>query len=200
MSNGPLNFLIVLGSVRRDRVGIRLARYLERSITERGETSTLLDPMVLDLPLLDRMYKEHDKGTAPAGMEEAADRITASDAVIVVSAEYNHGIPPALVNLLDHFLEEWFHKPAGIATYSVGRFGGVRAALPLRVTLGELGMPTVSTLLAVPDIAGALRSDGTPAADWLHPSMTQFLDELDWWARAAKSRMAEHGPPFGETS
>ena len=40
-----------------------------------------------------------------------------ADAIVVVSGEYNHSIPPALSNLLDHFLEEWFWKPSAIVCY-----------------------------------------------------------------------------------
>jgi probable addiction module antidote protein len=35
---------------------------------------------------------------------------------VIVSAEYNHSVPPALSNLLDHFLEEYFFKPSAIVS------------------------------------------------------------------------------------
>jgi len=60
-----------------------------------------------------------------------------ADGFVGVSGEYNHGIPPALKNLLDHFLEEYFFRPSGIACYSAGAFGGVRAAMQLRMSLAE---------------------------------------------------------------
>src|SRR3546814_18651840 len=69
-----------------------------------------------------------------------------ADGFLIVSAEYNHGIPPALKNLLDHFLEEYFWRPSAIACYSAGQFGGVRAAMQLRSTLAELGMPSIPRL------------------------------------------------------
>lgn len=189
----PLKILIVLGSVRRDRVGDRLAKHLVAALKARGHTPDLLDPMVTQLPLLDRMFKEYAKGEAPEPMADAARRIVAADAVIVVSAEYNHGIPPALKNLLDHFLEEWFGKPAGIATYSAGRFGGVRAAMQLRMTLPELGMPTISTLLPLPGIGETLDADGKGAPDWLDRATGGFLEELTWWAEAARAHRATTG-------
>jgi NAD(P)H-dependent FMN reductase len=40
---------------------------------------------------------------------------------------------------LDHFLEEYFWRPSAIVCYSAGQFGGVRAAMQLRMTLAELG-------------------------------------------------------------
>ena len=95
------------------------------------------------LPLLDRMYKEFPTGEAPAAMEELADLFRRADGFAIVSGEYNNGIPPALKNLLDHFLEEYFWRPAAIACYSGGRWGGVRGAMQLRMSLAEMGMVTI---------------------------------------------------------
>lgn len=194
--SGPLNILVVFGSVREARQGIGLARFLAAQVEARGATATLADPLEIELPLLDKMFKEYEPGTAPEPMARMARMIVAADAVIVVSAEYNHGIPPALKNLLDHFLEEWFWKPCAIACYSAGRFGGVRAAMQLRMTLAELGMPTVPSLLPVPGIGEVLTDAGEAKADWLEPASARFLGELFWWAQAARSQKAEHGTPY----
>ena len=190
-----LTMLVLFGSVRRDRQGIGLARLVVERARALGFEAEFADPMEIELPLLDRMYKEHDPGTAPAPMRQLAAMIGRADAVCVVSAEYNHGVPPALKNLLDHFLEEWFHKPAGICCYSTGHFGGLRAAMQLRMTLPELGMPTISSLLPVPRVARAVPADGPPE-DWVAPAIDGFLRELAWWAKAARDRRAAAGPPF----
>jgi NAD(P)H-dependent FMN reductase len=54
------NIAVFVGSVRRDRRGIRVARWIERKLQERDHKVYFIDPMELDLPLLDRMYKEMD--------------------------------------------------------------------------------------------------------------------------------------------
>ncbi len=97
---------VILGSVRSDRQGRRAARFLVRSLEARGHEAPLVDPAELKLPLLDRMYKEYPKGKAPEALERLAALYGRADAFVVVSAEYNHSIPPALSNTLDHFLEE----------------------------------------------------------------------------------------------
>lgn len=194
--NEALRVLVVYGSVRRDRQGIGLARYLVRRLEERGVDADLADPAEIALPLLDRMYKEYAPGEAPEPMERLAGMIRRADGVLVVSGEYNHGIPPALKNLLDHFLEEWYFRPAAIACYSAGRYGGVRAAMQLRMTLAELGMPTISSLLPVPSVSDAVDPEGEPREAWLDRATEGFLDELLWWAEAAKARKAAVGPPF----
>jgi hypothetical protein len=66
---------VLLSSVRSDRQGIKAARFVERLLTARGHEITVVDPIALRLPLLDRMYKEYAKGTAPGTLEELASCI-----------------------------------------------------------------------------------------------------------------------------
>lgn len=185
---------VLYGSVRRDRKGIRAARFMMQELAARGHAPTLIDAQEVDLPLLDRMYKEYDPGTAPDNLEAMAKVIKASDGFIVVSGEYNHGIPPALKNMLDHFLEEWFWRPSGIVSYSMGPYGGVRAAMQLRMTLAELGMPSISSLMGIPQVHKAFEEDGTPTDDAWHRRAGRFLDEFEWYVAAQKAQRA-HGTP-----
>src|SRR5208337_4124866 len=121
--------LVFYGSYRSDRMGIRLATYIVDSLKKRGEAPELIDAKAIGLPMLDRMYKEYPKGSAPPVMEELAAKIRAADAFVFVTGEYNWGMQPGLKNLTDHFLEEWFWRPAAIASYSAGRLGGARSGL-----------------------------------------------------------------------
>ena len=116
------------------------------------------------------MYKEYEKGQAPEILERLATRIRAADAFIIVSGEYNHSIPPALSNLLDHFLEEYFWRPSAIVCYSAGAFGGVRAAMQLRAMLCELGTPSIPSLLPVPRVQDAFDEEGHPREEILPPA------------------------------
>ncbi|HKT14557.1 MAG TPA: NADPH-dependent FMN reductase [Allosphingosinicella sp.] len=186
---------VLLGSVRRDRMGNRAATMVVRELERRGNDVHLVDPLDLHLPLLDRMYKEHPAGEAPEQLERLAGLYRSVDGFLVVSAEYNHGIPPALKNLLDHFLEEYFWRPSGIVCYSAGSFGGVRAAMQLRMTLAELGMPSVSSILPIPRIAEAISEDGIPAQPITERSMNRFLDEFLWYAEALAAQRGE-GTPY----
>jgi NAD(P)H-dependent FMN reductase len=49
---------LIVGSVRRDRQGIKVARWMEKKLLRRNHTVFFIDPLELELPLLDRMYKE----------------------------------------------------------------------------------------------------------------------------------------------
>jgi NAD(P)H-dependent FMN reductase len=190
-----MKFVVMAGSVRTERLGIRAARFATQSLTARGHDVTLVDPVEWQLPLLDRMYKEYPRGTAPDVLERLATLYRASDGFVVVSGEYNHSIPPALSNLLDHFLEEYFFRPSAIVCYSSGSFGGVRAAMQLRAMLGELGMPSISSIFAIPRIGDALDAGGHATEAAFDRRFTRFAIEFEWYAEALRrARLA--GVPY----
>jgi NAD(P)H-dependent FMN reductase len=191
----PLVMPVILGSVRSDRQGLRAARFLVAQLAARGIEAPLVDPADLQLPLLDRMYKEYPRGEAPPALEGLANLYRRSDAFVVVSAEYNHSIPPALSNTLDHFLEEYAWRPSAICCYSAGQYGGVRAAIQLRAMMGELGASSIPSLLPIPRISTALDADGNPQDEWLTKAAKRFLDELVWYAEALREKRVG-GTPY----
>ncbi|MDR3636931.1 MAG: NAD(P)H-dependent oxidoreductase [Isosphaeraceae bacterium] len=180
----PLDVLVFYGSVRHARQGIKAARFVMNCLRERGHRAELIDALQEQLPLLDRMYKEYPKGEAPENLERLATKIRSADAFVVVSGEYNHSIPPALSNMLDHYLEEYFWRPSAIVCYSAGAFGGVRAAMQLRAMLCELGTPSIPSLLPVPRVQDAFDDDGHPRDNAFPARAARFFDELEWYAHA----------------
>jgi NAD(P)H-dependent FMN reductase len=191
--------LVLYGSYRADRLGIRLARYLFRELNDLGTDAVLIDAKAVDLPMLDRMYKEYPVGTAPPALEELAKNIRKADAFVFVTGEYNWGVQPGLKNLTDHFLEEWFWRPAAIASYSAGRFAGVRAALAWHGTISEMGMVPISSTLAVGGIGKALDAEAQPVGDGgaaLAGAFPRFAADLAWWAEAARVQRQHAGTPY----
>jgi NAD(P)H-dependent FMN reductase len=191
--------LVFYGSYRSDRMGIRLARYVVAGLQARGADAELVDAKAIDLPMLDRMYKEHPKGAAPAALEALAVRIRGADAFVFITGEYNWGPQPGLKNLTDHFLEEWFWRPAAIASYSAGRFSGVRSGSIWHAILSEMGMVVVSSTIAVGPIAQTLDGDGTPtgaAGEQLQKVFPRFADDLAWWTEAAREQRRHKLPPY----
>ena len=191
--------LVVYGSYRSDRKGIRLADFVVASLRAREESPELLDAKVIGLPMLDRMYKEYAKGEAPVAMETVATKIRAADAFVFVVGEYNWGIQPGLKNLTDHFLEEWFWRPAAIVSYSGGRLSGARSNLLWHGTLSEMGMVVISSTLTVGSISQTLSATGEPigeAGQQLQRAFPRFADDLAWWTEAAKGQLARKAPPY----
>lgn len=191
--------LVFYGSYRADRMGIRLADFVVGGLRDRGVAAELVDARAIGLPMLDRMYKEYPRGEAPAAMDMLAGRIRAADAFVFVTGEYNWGPQPGLKNLTDHYLEEWYWRPAAIASYSAGRFSGVRASTLWHGILSEMGMVVVSSTLAVGPIAQTLDADGKPTGaggESLRKAFPRFADDLAWWTEAARAQRARRPPPY----
>jgi NAD(P)H-dependent FMN reductase len=194
-----MRYLVLYGSYRRDRAGIRLARYAVAELGKLGHDVELIDAKAVGLPMLDRMYKEYAEGEAPPAMAELADKIRAADGFVFVTGEYNWGVQPGLKNLTDHFLEEWFWRPAAILSYSAGRFAGARAGVAWHGTLSEMGMVVISSTIAVGQIGKALSEKGEPEGDGgasLARAFPRFAADLDWWAEAAREQKARKAPPY----
>jgi NAD(P)H-dependent FMN reductase len=191
--------LVIYGSYRSDRMGIRLAHFLVERLRQRGDDVELIDAKAIDLPMLDRMYKEHPKGKAPERLEQLAGKIRDADGFVFVTGEYNWGVQPGLKNLTDHFLEEWFWRPAAIASYSGGRFSGARAATAWHGILSEMGMVVISSTIAVGPIAQTLSEKGEPIGEGgkaLESAFPRFADDLAWWVEAAKAQRERKKPPY----
>ena len=194
-----VHVLVFYGSYRFDRMGIRLADYIVRGLQARGSGAELIDAKAVGLPMLDRMYKEYPPGSAPRPLETLAAKIRAADAFVFVTGEYNWGVQPGLKNLTDHFLEEWFWRPAAIASYSAGRIGGARSNLHWHGTLSEMGMVVISSTLVVGPIAQTLDPAGKPIGEpgrQLDQAFARFADDLAWWTEAAQAQRDRKAPPY----
>ena len=195
----PDNVLVFYGSYRATRVGIRMASFVISELRACGALPELIDAREIGLPILDRMYKEYPKGSAPPAMEDLARKIRAADAFVFVAGEYNWGPQPGLKNLTDHFLEEWFWRPAAVVSYSPGRLSGVRAGSAWHPILSEMGMVVVSSTVAVGQIAETLDAQGQPigeAGRSAQKALRRLADDLAWWTSAARNQRLQKPPPY----
>jgi NAD(P)H-dependent FMN reductase len=192
---------VLLGSVRSERMGDRAAKWAIAQLEARGHEAVLVDADELHLPILDKMWKELKKDTSAKyaklreKLEPLAKLYRRADGFCVVSAEYNNSIPPGLSNLIDYFLEEYFFRPSAIVCYSAGQYGGVRAAMQLRVLLAETGMSSIPSLQPIPKVGSALSKEGVALTQQLAEKSGKFFDEFDWYMRAMKAERGK-GLPY----
>ena len=184
-----LKISVIYGSTRDGRQGIKFAKYIMRELISRGNKAILIDPMDINIETLTKRYMDYDKGSAPSSLEEMHQELNTSDAFVIVSAEYNHFMPPALVNVLNHFHSEYQRKPSAITTYSVSPFGGVRVSSPLRAFLTQLGMPPIPAMLHAPFVNKNFNEDGERVSadkEERNKEFIKFSEELEWYANALK--------------
>ncbi len=187
MQDHGLKTAVIYGSARRERRGINAARFIVNQLGNRGHTVSLVDTEEYQLPMLDLMHKEYDDGKAPQAMQEVADILASADGYVIVSGEYNHSVPPALKNLLDHYQSEYLYKPSAIVTYSAGPFGGVRGLINLRGILAELGTPSIPSAFPVSVVQKSFDKNGEAIDEAYEKRVKRFLDEYEWYACALRN-------------
>ena len=182
-----LNFAVIYGSTRKKRLGIRFVNYINEQIKKRGHKSFTIDPLTARLPLLDKRYADFQKSEVPTNIKKIQKILKNSNAFIVVSAEYNHMPPAALINIFNYYNAEFNRKPSCVCTYSSGDFAGIRVQSPLRAMLAQLGCPPIKFGMYQPKVSEFFDEKGAP----LDPKdalkrFDLFFDELLWYARNLK--------------
>jgi len=192
-----LNYLVVLGSVREGRIGDRVAKFAKRYLEEKQHKVEVLDPEVIELPLLKKaLHFYEDQSAVPKILQELNAKVLAADALIIITAEYNRQMPPALINLLDHLPPATYsYRVSGIVSYSMGPYGGTIAANNARSYLTELGCLPVSAMFAIPEAHKAFDEEGIPLNPRMISGIERLVNQTNWWATAAKKQRSLWGVP-----
>jgi len=188
--NRPLRIPVLLGSVRRARQSVRVARFAGHRLEQAGADAPLLDLRSLDLPIMEERL--HMRDDPPPGLLRFSEAVKAADAMVVVSPEYNGSIPGVLKNALDYIYGEWFRKPVGIVTVSAGGFGGVQVHNHLQLLFLRLKALPVAGM-HVSKVSRSFGEDGNPVEPHYEKSFAGFIETLDWYARAIGAAVDSDG-------
>ena len=120
-----LNVITIVGSLRKGSYNAALARQLPQWAPEGMSISAA--PAWADLPTYNA--DEQAKGF-PETATKLADAIRAADGVIIVSPEYNYGVPGGVKNAIDWVSrmkdQPFKDKPVAIQSVAGGPLGGGR--------------------------------------------------------------------------
>src|SRR5437763_147837 len=137
-----LRIAIVTGSTRPGRNNASVAKWVYELAKERTDaTFDLVDIADYNLPLLDEPMPASFGQYAHDHTKRWAEKISAFDAYVFLTPEYNHSTSGALKNAIDYLYHEWNNKAAGFVSY--GGAGGVRAVEHLRLVMAEVMVATV---------------------------------------------------------
>ncbi|RRJ31386.1 NADPH-dependent FMN reductase [Halocatena pleomorpha] len=158
MTASSLEILVVQGTIREGRSSIHPARYVTSRFHEMGHDVELFDMKDYEIPLF-RNRRDAVRDPHP-NVDAFGKKVEAADALVIVAPEYNHSIPGALKNLLDHLYPEYENTAFSYVTVSAGGFGGVRALSHLHdITLEFDAHPGPD--LPVSHVHDAFDEDGT---------------------------------------
>jgi NAD(P)H-dependent FMN reductase len=142
---------VILGSTRPDRFGPQPAAWImELSKQYKDATFELVDLADVNLPFLDESVPSIHHKYANKHTKEWAKVIGEADGFVIVTAEYNYGVPAALKNALDFLGREWYYKPVAFVSYGASA-GGARAVEHLRGSAGWLRMYDLSEQVVIPN-------------------------------------------------
>jgi NAD(P)H-dependent FMN reductase len=190
MTSSNLRIGVIAGSIRDNRLGGRVFEWVAGEAEKvDGWKVERLDLKELDLPLYhDALQPAEMKGDYPdLAVKDWSKKIAGLDGFIIVTAEYNHGLPAPLKNALDWLYPEWNDKAAALVGYSSGNGGGIRAVEQLRLTLAHLGVATCQQVTTIARAQDHFDETGTPAGSVFDGSLARELGQLDKWARALKT-------------
>lgn len=149
------------GSLRPGSLNARLLRHLAGQLEARGHDVSLFTGEALRLPLYE------DGREAPEGVRTLHGALRAAQGVVIVSPEYNAGIPGHLKNAVDWLStlkpSPWPGLPVLLAAASPGAFGGARGLVAWRATLANMGALAFPEALTVPHADQQLEEGGAPA-------------------------------------
>lgn len=187
MARQPLHLAILLGSVRRKRLGPTIGDWFAAQARQRADLSVdLIDLAEIALPLAQPASGEPPTPETVAALGNLTPRLDAADAFVVVTPEYNHSFPAALKNVIDWHYTQWRAKPVGFVSYG-GVSGGLRAVEALRPVFAELHAVTVRDTVSFHDAWNRFDAQGDPVdPDGCNRAAKVMLDQLDWWAHALR--------------
>ena len=175
MNTRPLSIPVILGTSRRGRMSAHAAHWMTNHIAVRpGVVTELLD--VASMKLVSDDAGEAIKDPI------VSETLAKADALVIVSAEYNHSFPGLLKHMLDAYLKEYIHKAAGVVGVSAGIFGGARGIQDLLPVLRELGLVSIFWDVNIGNVSQVFDADGRLLDDALVRRADKFLDELIWMA------------------
>ncbi|MGD0582601.1 MAG: NAD(P)H-dependent oxidoreductase [Bacteroidales bacterium] len=179
---------IISSSVRNGRNSHRVALYFRNYLEENKlAASEILDLNNYNFPLFEERLQYQ---VSPSdGAIDFADRIIASDGVIIVTPEYNGGYPASIKNVIDLLYKEWHLKPVAISTVSEGSFGGNQALISIQFVLWKMKAWTVPALFPVPEVTKTFDENGNPVEKQKTDKKAFDFVKALLWCVEAKSRM-----------
>lgn len=179
---------VVIASTRPGRVGPSVARWFSEFAARNSPFDVkLVDLLEFNLPVYDEPRHPVMQQYEHAHTKAWSASVSAADAFVFVTPEYNYNPTPAFVNALNYVYREWNYKACGFVSYG-GVSGGLRAVQVAKQLVTTLKMMPMVEGVMVPMVDQSLDDDGAfMPNEHVEQAGQQMLDELLKWTRALAS-------------
>lgn len=175
-----IKILVIGGSRRKDNYSQQVANFVAEQVNRYDDLEANLF-LVADAPI------DISNEGYQVKLDSLPSLVQQADALIVVSAEYNHSFPGSLKYVLDTVTAKQHRKPAAIVGVSSGSFGGVRAIEALSLVLRELGFLVIGTDLPFSNVKDEIINNKIKDPQKWQKRLDRLLTELSWTAKALQS-------------
>lgn len=178
---------IMICSTRPGRAGEPIANWFAERARKHGAFEVVVDDLKeRNLPPLDEPKHPRLKDYQHEHTKKFSEFVARCDAFAIVTPEYNHGSPPALLNALNFLYQEWNYKPAGFVSYG-GVSGGTRSMSMTRGVLNSLKVVPMAESVSLPFFNQHLKDGVFAPPDVQDKAVNGMLDETLRWSNALKS-------------
>lgn len=157
-----MRFVALGGSLRKGSLNQRLLDMAAARLEGQGHEVARFSGEALDMPLINLDLP------VPGRAQAIAAALASAQGAVIVSPEYNLGIPAHLKNIVDWTSRvkpsPWKDLPVLLASATPGALGGHRGLMPWRTTLSGLGAFVCPAVVGIPHADTAL-GDGSALAD-----------------------------------
>jgi len=141
---------VIVASSRPGRIAVPVAEWFSGLAREHGGFEVdVVDLAEVGLPFLDEPNHPRLKQYEHDHTEAWSKRVEAADAFVVVTPEYNYGMPAILKNALDYLHHEWAYKPVAFVSYG-GVSAGTRSVQMTKQVVTTLRMFPIPESVAIP--------------------------------------------------
>ena len=169
-----MHLVLLGGSLRSESLNAKLLRHLAAELTAWGHEVSSFSGNALRLP----WYEEG--ATVSAEAQALHGALLQTQGLVIVSPEYNAGIPGHLKNAVDWLStlkpSPWPGLPVLLCAASPGAFGGARGLMAWRITLANMGALAHPEAITVPHADQQLDALGNPTDARTVASVTRTLD------------------------
>jgi chromate reductase len=184
----PRNVAVIVGSLRKDSVSRKMANALV------GLTPASLRLQIVEIGQLPLYNQDLEDADPPAAWVSFRERISAADAVLFVTPEYNRSVPAALKNALDvgsrpYGKNVWSAKAGAVISVSPGALGAFGANHHLRQSLVFLNVPTLQQPEAyIGGAAGLFDANGVLTNESTRDFLRKFMEAFSAWIEQNQRR------------
>ena len=178
--------LVIIASTRPGRLGLPIANWAISEVEKHGDFEVdVADLALMDLPMLDEPHHPIHRNYTKAHTIAWSKRVEAADAILIVTPEYNYGMPGSLKNAMDFLSHEWNYKPVAFVSYG-GMSGGMRSVQMAKQVVTTLKMVPLSEAVNIHMVPKYIHDGQFVPEEAQENALKKVLAELTRWSAALR--------------